>query len=57
MDSLSVPEGVANAIVCASVVNPNLFYGSEVVQLAVVTISSSAQGKLYKINLIVIIQK
>ena len=46
MDSLSVPEGVANAIVCASVVNPNLFDASEVVQLEVVTLSSSANGKL-----------
>ena len=51
MDSLSVPEGVANAIVCASVVNPNLFYTSEVAQLEIFTLSSTAHGKLYKFSI------
>ena len=50
MDGLSVVEGVGNAVLCASVVNPDLFNASVVLQLVVVTLNSSAQGKLYKIN-------
>ena len=53
MDSLSVAEGVENVVLCASVVNPNLFNASMLLQLVVVTLNSSAQGKLSKMSVVI----